>query len=176
MMMINKSRIRKLYLNEKGLTLVELMISSLVLLMVLAVGFLLLTFAMRSFDTGTAQAGSQQQAKIVDEYFKSELRNAVEIKVQSSEEADWNYFELDGNELKQNGNPVTSADISNIEMKVIKEGGKFILKYKIVSLVDGQEYTFKNELLLNNINSVDEDLKELFDVDTKYLNYHDDMP
>ena len=176
--MRHKSRISKLFLNEKGLTVVELMISSLVLLMVLAVGFLLLIFAMRSFDTGTAQAGSQQQAKIVDEYFKSELRNAVEIKVQSSEEAGWNYFELDGNVLKKDGDPVTNADISRIEMKVVEEGGKFILKYKIISSVDEQEYEFSNELLLNNINDAGdyEGLDDSFDELTGYLNYHDDMP
>lgn len=138
---------------------------SVILMIVLALGYSLYFFAVRTFDTGSAQVEAQQKAKVVHEYFRSELRNTWELELLSNNspnENDWGFFELEDKLLKKSTDSETieiSDRIEDIKIKVGSKGNeRFVLEYEIISGVDEQEYTFSNQLLLNNINDPEEQI------------------
>jgi len=167
--------------NDKGLTIVELLIAIALLLIVLSLGFSLFFFGTGSFETGTARAGAQQQARLVDEYFKAELRNAGRISFQDDVIDNWEHnFKLEDKVLYNSGNKITEKAINDVQIRLESEEQdgetRYLLDYVIHSEFDGREYTLENQILLNNIYSqeqidgIESDFKR-FAEDGPVLNY-----
>ena len=138
--------------NNKGLTLVELMVAVGLIVIVISLGFTLLFFGMRSFDTGTAQAHTQQNVRLVGDYMRSELRNAVEITESEPDPAE-PYFEIDGNALKHSGSVITNdVEINEITIFIL-EGteNRALLKFKIDFQFEKGSFEYVDQVLLNNL-------------------------
>jgi len=138
--------------NNKGLTLVELMVAVGLIVIVISLGFTLLFFGMRSFDTGTAQAHTQQNVRLVGDYMRSELRNAVEI---STEDLGKEEFEIDGNIFKHNESAITNdVEINEITISILEgteNENRALLKFKIDFQFEKGSFEYVDQVLLNNL-------------------------
>jgi len=139
--------------NNKGLTLVEILVAMGLIVIVISLGFTLLFFGMRSFDTGTAQAHTQQNVRLVGDYMRSELRNAVEITASGSGTP---FFEIDGDVFKHNGNAVTNdVKINEVTIYIDNSNGTAILKFEIDAQFEEESdkgsFTYEDQVLLNNL-------------------------
>lgn len=179
----------KLFYDNKGITLIELLVAIAIMSMVLAIGYNMYYYGTKSFTGGTTQAHLQQNARLVDEYFKKELRNVGDIKIDEiydNWEVDYDgYYKVSDKKLikatAENIIFLTDSTIKEIVVMVlhddirlldkslnnendlvlyytfrvldsIRTGERPLLIYEIISGDGDQEYIFKNQILLNNIN------------------------
>jgi|GEM_PF-2388056 len=147
--------IRSLPGDNKGLTLIELLIALALTGMILSLGYTLYFFGTGSFERGTAQAQAQHNARLADEYLKAELRNALKIEIaKAGREGEFDgYFHLAEGSLIKSGERVTGNTLIDLAVSIIKEGNRAILEYRITSSDHNEEFVFSNQILLNNISA-----------------------
>jgi len=144
--------------NKKGLTLVEILLAIIIAGLVFGVAFSLQVFGLRSFGIGTTQAELQQQARLVDEVLRSELRNAVYLSTNNNSAARELYFENGTINFGINGQRSLNVGVlEEIEINQGNNGDDEILFFTI--RVNG--YEFNNKILLNNYNYVEENEIEI---------------
>ncbi|ACV63980.1 hypothetical protein Dtox_3245 [Desulfofarcimen acetoxidans DSM 771] len=154
----------KLSLNDKGFTLVELLIALALISLVIVLSYTLYFYSFNSFNIGTSQANLQQNARLVDEELEKWLRNAGELEISSENKTGYDgTLKLENNTFLSNDKAITDNSISDVQFKINKESGKPILLYKILCKNGAQEYEFNNQILLNNV------LISVFD--SSYNNY-----
>jgi len=153
-MMINRIK------DKKGLTLIEVLLVILIAGLVFGVALSLQVFGLRSFSIGTNQAELQQQARLVDEVLRSELRNAVYLSTNNNNTARELYFENGTINFGLDGQ--RSLNVEVLEEIEFNQGnnGDDILIFTIK--VNG--YEFKNKVLLNNF-----DKEKIDDIDGKVM-------
>lgn len=128
----------KILRKKDGLSIVEVLIVLVISGIVIALAVSLQFFGLRSYSMGTSQAEVQQNARIIDEVIRREIRNATAI---GNGDEQFNFssntltfanasFELDG--------------ISSISF-VRKDSST--LQYTIT----GRGYQLVNEIFLNNV-------------------------
>ena len=147
--------------NNKGLTLVEILVAMGLIVIVISLGFTLLFFGMRSFDTGTAQAHTQQNVRLVGDYMRSELRNAVEIKKENGSGQD--NFKIKEGIVQHNGNSITTDTVfDEITITINKSNGNALLEFEIeAKYYDEGNFIYEDKVLLNNLSYDEiEDLDE----------------
>lgn len=144
---------RDFFCEEKGLTLVEMIIAISIMGFVLALAYLLFFFGNSSFDRGTAQAHVQQNVRLVDELLKRELRNADFLDISTGVEPEifTGAYKVEGGCFNQNDSPITAAVITDVEVWIRDESDRAVCAYKITGADGGQEFNISNEVLLNNI-------------------------
>lgn len=137
---------------SKGLTLVEVVIAGAILGIVISLGFMVYFFITRSFDTGVVQTQIQQQARIIDEYLKKELRNTERIVLagEGQEEVFDGSFKIKNNIFYKGDTSVTEGVITDIRVSISTEFELPLLIYEVTGFEEGQEYLFANQVLLNN--------------------------
>lgn len=144
--------------NEKGLTLVEVLIVVVLIVTVLSLGYTVINYSRTTFQSGTARAEVQQEARLVSDYIVGELRNATEITDDNGLKKTMEFDEDEG-VLKINNSDEVTLDvnkISSITLNVIEgENGRAILR---ISIETNNEYEYNNEILLNNLNKDDDKL------------------
>jgi len=144
-MMINRIN------NKKGLTLIEVLLAIVIAALVFGVAFSLQVFGLRSFGIGTTQAELQQQARLVDEVLRSELRNAVYLSTNNNNNAARELYFENGN-INFGIDGQRSLNVGVLEEIEINQGNNGddgnnnILFFTI--RVNG--YEFNNKILLNN--------------------------
>ncbi|HAP32416.1 MAG TPA: hypothetical protein DCQ14_05110 [Firmicutes bacterium] len=145
--------IRGLAGNNKGITLIELLIAVALTGMIMSLGYALYFFGTGSFERGTAQAQAQHNARLADEYLKAELRNALRIEIdKTGREGEFDgYFHLAEGSLIKSGERVTGNTLINLAVKIVNEGNRAILEYEIKSSDHNEKFIFTNRILLNNI-------------------------
>jgi prepilin-type N-terminal cleavage/methylation domain-containing protein len=109
--------------NQKGFTLVELMVVLALLGIVLGLGYMFLNFGVMSFNRGERHAIAQQAARITSVYITNELRFAREIEINPVEEtmeSGYRYFYLSENNSiifhDESGNEIILADSAADDM------------------------------------------------------------
>ncbi|QNO16115.1 prepilin-type N-terminal cleavage/methylation domain-containing protein [Alkalicella caledoniensis] len=131
--------------NDRGITLIEVIISMVIMSIVMALAFSLYFFGLRSFSTSTSQADIQQEVRLVDEIIKKQLRNALELTIDSG--SDYHELKLVNNKFYYNNNQSVSLKwVQNIIVNSNTNGN--ILIYEIITKEN--RFNMKNQLLLNN--------------------------
>ena len=144
----------KTIFNEKGLTLVEVLVVVVLIVTVLSLGYTVIHYSRTTFQSGTARAEVQQDARLAANFIADELRNAIEINTDNGEKS-IGFSESDG-ALNVNGDELLIDKINSITLDVEGEGenGRAILGINI----EGNDYEYKKEILLNNLSEDDDDL------------------
>lgn len=141
--------------NNKGITLVEILLTLAIAGILLSVAFSLQFFGIRSFRTGTTQAEVQQTARVIDEVLRSQsrIRNAIALTTDENEielgERYWLNLDEDNRLFYgkyQDGPSIQFDDGLVISIKM-EADEKDVLKYTITV----GSYELSNRLFLNNI-------------------------
>lgn len=151
--------------SNKGLTLIEVLLAIIIATIVFGVALSLQLFGVRSFSMGTSQAEIQQNARLMDEVIRKELRNAVyigideEYTVGNNDRTASNKLTFVDNKLRfgENGNTVFEFNV--IETVAFEAENEKTLKITITGL--DSDYVLTNVINLNNTNiptSLDIDL------------------
>lgn len=82
------TQVRKVWNNERGFTLVELLIVVLLMLLVLGIGYGIFSFSLTTFARGENQANVQQNMRIVMQHIEKEVRYAYDVEILDSIDAD----------------------------------------------------------------------------------------
>ena len=129
---------------KKGFTLVELLIVLAIGGVILALAFSLQGFGIRSFRMGSSQAAIQQDARIIDELIKREIRNAMRIGETGFERT----IELDNGVIYYGLNGENSFEVDAVESIVFEGQGERTLRYTVTG--KGNGFQVVNEIFLNN--------------------------
>ena len=151
-------------LNNKGVTLIELVIGMGLLVLVLSIGFSLYFFGTSSFEAGTKRGDLQQNARLVADFIMEEVRFAREVEIfddleDLNESDDYHYIFLEEGDIKHKENgedPVVK--FSEISRKVdfdlqvdISEDSDNILKIVVSASDDEREYEVTTDVLILNL-------------------------
>jgi len=165
----NDQGIMKMYsrhLNNQGITLIELLIGSSLLVIVLGIAFSLHSFGTRSFSSGASRGDVQQNARLVADFITSEIRFAKNADIlesfSSSEEFEENfhYIFLESGSImyKEKGENLLEK-FSDISQKV-----DFELSFKI-----SDDLHNDNDNVLKLIVSAEDDNERDFEVKTELI-------
>ncbi len=150
--------------NQKGVTLIELLLVVIIGAIVLILALSIQGFSLRSFNLGTSRAEIQQSARSIDEVLKNELRNAMEISSSDNDLPREVRLDLGENKLFYGENGDNYLAITGIESVNFEAEGEQALLFTI----NGGDYTYSKVIYLNNT-SIPTDLNasvlyyELFD-------------
>ncbi len=170
--------------DKNGISLVELLIVLLILNIILALGYMFYSFAMRSYNVGEARSNVQQNVRIASDYISRQLRYAFEVQILDSSFAipttvdsddDFNYIFINENNAiehrhKDGSYVIFGGESSGVETDYLEfeiseaEGGESILKYTISAISVGavyQEYSLVSELFINNLSLLDNKIKNV---------------
>jgi len=158
------------HLNNKGTTLIELLIGSSLLVIVLGIAFSLHSFGTTSFSSGASRVDVQQNARLAADFITSEIRFAKNVDIvdiedilESSEEFAENFhyifFDESGSIMyKEKGDPPLEK-FSDISQKV-----DFELSFKI-----SDDLHNDNDNVLKLIVSAKDDNARDFEVKTEVI-------
>ncbi len=146
--------------DDKGFTVVELLIALALLGIVLSLGYFLFFGGTKSFDTGTARANVQQNVRLVNVVLKNELRNAILISTIEPPGDYDGFFQLEGSHLMHNGEQVTADNvISDIDIDIKEEHDNEAVLLLTITAVSEEGYTVNYQILLNNLKKGSENLQ-----------------
>lgn len=143
---------KKQYLkNEKGLTLVELLVSLAILSIVLALAYSLFFHNFQVFDRGEAQSEIQYEVRMVSDYITRELRNAKKVSLTNTDIDYDNKLDLDGFQERY-------STINELDFSLENLNGRYYINYRILgkSSRRNNEYEIESRVLLNNIREATE--------------------
>lgn len=159
------------FANNKGVTLMELLLSIALLGIVISAGYGLFYQGIRFFHISDNQIDVQREVWLVSDFITNELRNAVDIQLFSSiTEAnipepiptnnDNNYIVLDNlmiKRLNKDGTAdKTSEMFTRLDFKLIKHtGGQNLVELTVGANKRNQDYELTTEIYLNNLSEID---------------------
>lgn len=144
--------------NNKGFTLIEVIISLAIVTIVTLSIFSFFRFNLNSFNMSTEAMEKQSNLRITSYKLTNELRNIGFVDLDNYAMSDISsmitsdsFIFVDSNSLKKgNYNSITNFaddEITNIEFSLREEKGRFFLNVEVFSGID----SYKTEILLNNI-------------------------
>ncbi|MBN2882310.1 MAG: prepilin-type N-terminal cleavage/methylation domain-containing protein [Clostridia bacterium] len=140
--------------NNNGFSLVELIITVVLVFILISVGYLVISAGNDNFDKGTAKAHMQQNARLLDEFIQGSMRNSTNIILTSveAEKLD-NQLTLVDSVIVSNGVNLTAAVIDDLQIKVDESGDRPILEYIIYTLYKEETFEMRGSIVLNNLPS-----------------------
>jgi prepilin-type N-terminal cleavage/methylation domain-containing protein len=143
--------------DNRGLTLIEVVISISILTIVISIIFSFMDFSVRSFEAGVDQVDEQGALRITALKLTDELRNVFEIELKSNTQniTKSSYIYLDGSTLTLNQNSsvilLSEPVIQDINFELLINNDRYVLKFELMS----KEKSISSEILLNNIQEGD---------------------
>ena len=136
----------KLLKNSKGLTLVELLISLVILLLVLSVVYNFFFVNMKAYDIAERRSEIQFDVRMASDFITSSVRNATLVSITDNSLANV----IDLTSLQTQFDKVIS-----VLFEVRQHSGRYFVWYKIIGRdASGElEYELTSDVLLNNIYS-----------------------
>lgn len=146
---------------QKGVTLVELILVIAVLGFVMAAALSFFLFGTRTFTLGNHEARVQQEARLATTIVSSDLRTAVKVRVYTAE----GYTQgVNDYLVKRTGaNPYslvyarpgktdlsTAPVFTSLTFTVTTENGRKFITFNAVGAEGGRQYTVSNKMLLEN--------------------------
>lgn len=177
-------RENKSLLNQRGVTLVELLISLAILGMVFVGAQLLNSYGLFSFSKGKIQTDLQQQLRIADTFITNEVRHATEIEIleeiPESFDDKYNYIFIDNDSnivsIKGTTRKTIVEGISSLEFKSEEAIGlDEILAFKIYDSEKNQQYEVEKRVQPINITLLDSVIKNKDKVGIG-VKYHSILP
>ena len=165
--------------NQAGLSLIELVLTLVLLGMILAIGYNFFFLGYTSYVRGEAQSIIQSYTRNTAAIITKDLRNATKIGVfndltDAAVQANERVFYLENNRVyhQQGTSQIlyeTEPFISDINFELEVANDKYVLVFIIEGNKDGKTYTLESNILLNNI-SVEKIFGES-DITGKVLKY-----
>lgn len=151
-------------LNNKGITLVELLVTIAISGFVFLLAFSFYFFGASSFTHAGRQTDIQADTRLVSDFIISEIRNARQVEILNTvgNDGDSHYLYLDNNRIYyKEPDPAgsvgkTDSIIQSLDLEVSSQGDAYLLSFTIESQKGTQQYTLDSEVLLNNIRSATE--------------------
>ena len=143
--------------NEKGLTLIEVMIAIAISSILFLIAFSLFGFGNRTFSEGTYQSGVQSDLRTVSDYIVRNTRYATNLElINTLSLTEGNdYIQIDGNLMRHYRWTGTTHENFNLRHEItsytfegFRDGGKTILRVKLES---GDDYEIVTEIDLPNM-------------------------
>ncbi len=136
----------KIKRNQSGLSVIELLLAVALLILVLIVGYNLLSLNYRAYRTGEALSAVQFDTRMAADYIFFELRNVGEISLTNEDlthQLDIDYFSAQ------------YPKVSSVSFSINRAGSKYIVLYSLTGNDPGlnNDYLLESEVLLNNITS-----------------------
>ncbi len=142
----------KRFRNNKGFSLVELIITVALIFVIVSLGYLIISAGNSNFDQGTAKAHLQQNTRLLDEYIQRNLRKATNMLVTSDAALQYdNTITVESNVAKANDESITASVIDDIKLRVDATGDRPIIEYIISASGDGEVYELINSMVMNNL-------------------------
>jgi Tfp pilus assembly protein PilW len=133
--------------NQSGLSVIELLLAVVLLILVLIVGYNLLSLNYRAYQTGEALSAVQFDTRMAADYIFFELRNVSEISLTNDDLT----HQLDIDYLS-----AQYPKVSSVSFSIDQAGSNYIVSYSLTGHDPGlnNDYLMESEVLLNNITSV----------------------
>lgn len=151
--------------NEKGITLIELLIVLALLGIVLAIGYNIYFFGQRTFTIGETQTNLQRDVRFASAFITREVRYATELEVRNDVDnvSGYNYIYLNNNRITHRNasgqiTEKTYAVIDLMSFVVVKPVGvnNFLLGFTINGSDEDRSYDLESEVMLYNLKNVTE--------------------
>ena len=150
--------------DNRGITLVELVIGMGLLSIVIALAYSLYFFGTTSFQTGANRVDLQQNARLMADFITEEIRLAIKVDILAeapeSLDAQYHYIYLEGNTVKHSVSGATAVEkFSAISRKVdfdlefLKSSDEIdeILEFTVTARYGDRDYAVKTEVLILNM-------------------------
>ncbi len=144
--------------NNKGFTLIELVLAAGLLMVVLTFVFSTLFFGLNTFAKNNAQYRLQTELRFATDFLLAELRNSTELALEDSfvKEADYYYIYInDSNRLMYEYNvevrELADVAITEASFGLLEADSRNRLTVALKSIEGEQSYSVDTELLLNNV-------------------------
>lgn len=138
---------------ESGISLIEVIVVAGLMSLGLSVGYMLINYTMRSFETVALETFLQQNSRSIEAVIKKELRNIVDLSTDKDLGLS-RYFKIKDNYLINNGNKVSINIVDNIYFSTVYKDEVLFLKYKIVLNHQEEERIVRNKIGLNNLKEI----------------------
>ncbi|WP_040378404.1 PilW family protein [Dethiobacter alkaliphilus] len=155
--------------NNKGLSLVELIIVLILINVVLAIGYGYYYFGTRSFTVGESRADVQQNVRLATEFVANNVRFADDLEIFQIDDTEdlvydknFNYFYIDIEEKKIMHRKIKETE-SSIIFPVVNQNIDFDLHFErsstniLAFVITGKNdhvYSLESEVLLANVTSI----------------------
>ncbi len=147
-----------MYKNNKGFTLIELVLAAGLLVIVLTFVFSTLFFGLNTFTKNNAQYRLQTELRFAADFLLSELRNAKELTLPDSfmKEADYCYIYINSsNRLIYEDNfeikVLADVELTTASFSILKTDSRNRVAIALEGIDGDQSYSVDTELLLNNV-------------------------
>ena len=147
--------------DNRGITLVELVIGMGLLSLVIAVAYSLYFFGTTSFQTGANRVDLQQNARLMADFITDEVRLAREVEilgaVPESLDPEYHYIYLDGSAVKHSISGAAAVEkFSNISQKVdfdlvFSKSTDEVAVFTVYASDDDREYAVTAQVLILNM-------------------------
>lgn len=144
--------------NNKGFTLIELVLAAGLLVIVLTFVFSILFFGLNTFTKNNAQYRLQTELRFAADFLLAELRNATELTLPDSlvKEADYCYIYINSsNRLIYEDNVeikvLADVELTTASFSILKTDSRNRVAIALVGIDGDQSYSVDTELLLNNV-------------------------
>jgi len=138
--------------NKNGFSLVELIVTLALFLILVSFGYIVISAGNDNFDTGTARAHLQHNARLLDDYLQGNLGKATSMVISANEEQLLdNKIKVESNIARVNGVDITSNVIDDIQFRIDGSGDKAVLEYKIMTAGEDEDYEMTSSVVLDNM-------------------------
>ena len=143
---------KSIFNDKKGFSLVELIVTLVLFLILVSFGYLVISAGNSNFDTGTARAHLQHNARLLDDYLQANLGKATSMVISPNEEQLLdNKIKVESNIAKGNGVNITSNVIDDIQFRIDSSGDKAVIEYIIKTSGEDETYDMTSSVVLDNI-------------------------
>jgi len=153
---------------KRGFSLLELVVTIPIMLIALVLVFSIGDFGNKYFKKTNIQMDNQQGVRLIGDYIKKDIRNANVIStdeaIVKAQNVNVNYYALkySGNHLvkqvkkQSDGTLVSQTTIGGIltDLTFLTVTDKGMLKYRVSSNTNGQNYNVVYEVVLDNISKI----------------------
>jgi prepilin-type N-terminal cleavage/methylation domain-containing protein len=159
-MIINNVKVKKKIGDQKGLTLLELIVVIALLGIVISTIFSFQSFGTKIFHRGVTQADIQSSLRMTSDFIIHEVRNATEITLSTpANPDDYNQIYISGNKVKYKpagGTEINKTDViienpTDVQFTLATTGSNYTLNFSMIGTSKTNTYDLSSDVMLNNI-------------------------
>ena len=140
--------------NRSGFSLVELIVTLSLFVILVSFGYLVISAGNDNFDTGTARAHLQHNARLLDDYMHANLGKATSMVISTYEEQLLeSKINVTNNIARADGVDITSDVVDDLQFRIDGSGDKAVLEYRIMMSGEDETFEMTSSVVLDNMDS-----------------------